>query len=375
MVQTRSSRDGGETWSNEVNLSAPGCNALYPKISLIAAGTLVAIWRRSDDSDEIIQSSASNDGGLTWSNPVDLSAPGGDAYNPQICVASAGTVIACWSRDRIIQSASSADGGLTWSTPVSVSSPGGDAYNPQMSFDAAGNIVAIWSLDDGGPHTIQSSSSADGGLTWSTPLGLSAPDGNANFPRICVNAAGDIVAIWKRSNGTNDIIQSSASTDSGATWSAPVDLSAPRGDASYPKISMDAARNVIAIWHRTDGRTSRVQSNSSSDGGLTWSTPVEHSAPENNASFPMIAMSEAGHVSAIWVSNDGSDVIAQSSSSSNGGKTWSTPVALSASGGDASSPEITMDAAGKTFAVWQRADWDNADGETSIQFARVLKGP
>ncbi len=201
----------------------------------------------------------------SWSAPVDLSAsgPGGNAYFPEISVDAAGNVHAIWYRfngiNDIIQTRSSADGGASWSDPVNLSAPGGNAYSPQISVDAAGNVHAIWSRNDGSNDIVQTRSSADGGASWSTAVNLSASGGTAYSPQISVDAAGNVHAIWYRFNGSNNIVQTRSSADGGVSWSDPVNLSAPGGDAYDPQISVDAAGNVHAIWYRSDGINSIVQ--------------------------------------------------------------------------------------------------------------------
>jgi LPXTG-motif cell wall-anchored protein len=125
-----------------------------------------AVWYRYDGSNNIIQSSTSQNGGA-WSTPEDLSATGGDAGDPQVTVSSTGLVSAVWFRwngsHNIIQSSTSQNGGA-WSTPVDLSATGASAYEPQVTVSSTGLVTAVWYRYDGSHNIIQSST-----LSNSTP--------------------------------------------------------------------------------------------------------------------------------------------------------------------------------------------------------------
>jgi hypothetical protein len=62
-----------------------------------STGLATAVWYRWNGSEDIIQSSTSQNGGA-WSTPIDLSATGQDAYDPEVTVSSTGLVTAVWYR-------------------------------------------------------------------------------------------------------------------------------------------------------------------------------------------------------------------------------------------------------------------------------------
>ncbi len=78
------------------DLSAPGQNAYVPQIAPGPSGVVTAVWRRSNGTASIIQASRYAAG--AWSAPSDLSAPGQDAYAPQIATDPSGVVTAVWYR-------------------------------------------------------------------------------------------------------------------------------------------------------------------------------------------------------------------------------------------------------------------------------------
>jgi hypothetical protein len=293
----------------------------------------------------------------SWSTPVDLSAAGGNAQGPQISVDAAGNAIAVWQRgdgsNDTVQTSSSTDGGVTWSTAEDLSAAGVIAQNPQISVDSTGTAIAVWNGWNAGTDVVQSASSTDGGLTWTIPEDIYSAGGTAFNPQISVDAAGTAYAVWYRWNGSNDIVQSATSTDGGLTWTAPEDLSTAGGTAVGPQISVDAAGTAVAVWRRNIGSNFIVQSRSSSNGGATWSTPTEDlSADISDAYGPQISAYGAGSAIAVW---EGGGTI-QSAWSGDGGVSWSIPEDLSAADGYAEDPQIIVNAAGSAVAIWRRDD-------------------
>ena len=198
-----------------------------------------------------------------WTPPVDVSAAGGDAFAPQIVVTGTNALSAIWYRSNgtndIVQSSLSTNNGATWSAPVNVSVAGGNAVLPQLVVTGANALSAIWYRYDGTNTIVQSSLSTDNGASWSAPVDVSVAGGDASGAQLVVTGTNALSAIWSRYNGTNYIVQSSSSADNGATWSAPVDVSVALGDALAPQLVVTGANALSAIWFRSNGTNNIVQ--------------------------------------------------------------------------------------------------------------------
>jgi len=158
---------------------------------------------------------------LTWSAPVDLSAAGQFASSPQVTVSADGSKLTgVWERyngsNWIVQARTSTDSGATWSPPVDLSAAGQDAYGRQVTGSADGSkLVSVWHRYNGSNWIVQARTSTDSGATWSDPVDLSAAGQDANDPRVTGSADGSrLASVWRRYNGSNNIIQ-------GATAPAP----------------------------------------------------------------------------------------------------------------------------------------------------------
>lgn len=376
-------------WSTPVNLSEAGGSAGDHRIAVDGSGNVVAVWLRFDaDSNRIAQSSWSGDGGASWSAPVNLSEPGEWASDVYIAVDGSGIGHAVWGRydgnDGRIQYTRSIDGGVSWSVPVNLSTSGGSAERPQIVVDGSGNLVAVWNRSDGSYDIIQSSRSTNSGVSWSTPVNLSLTGQDASNSRVATDGSGNVVAVWNRSDGGNQIIQASRSTNGGVSWSTPADLSESGQSAQRQQVAVDGSGNAVAVWLRNDGDDDIVQSSRLVAGGVSWSVPVDVSPAGVQAATPQIAVDGDGNAVAVWrLVVVGEATIIQSSRLVAGGVSWSAPVQLSTSGLSADNPQVAVDDSGNAVAVWQQTNGTNpiirfsqsTDGGTSWTVQTDLSEP
>lgn len=361
-------------WSTPVNLSEAGSGSGGPQIAVDGSGIAVAIWRRYDGNNDIAQSSWSVDGGASWSASVNLSVPGEGASDPRIAVDGSGIGHAVWDRydgneDRV-QYTRTVDGGVTWSAPVNLSTSGGSASRQQIAVDGSGNLIAVWRRSDGEYTIIQSSRSTDSGVSWSTPVDLSLTGQDASLPRVAADGSGNVVAVWNRSDGSDDIIQGSRSTNGGASWSTPANLSESSQSAGHQRLAVDGSGNAVAVWKRYDGNVDIVQSSRLLAGGVSWSTPVNVSPDGIQAATPQVAVDGEGNAVSVWRSYGVDGTIIQSSRSTDGGASWSTPVQLSVYPGSSDNPQVAVDGEGNVAAVWQQSNGSNG----IIRFSRSTDG-
>src|SRR5262249_44806124 len=106
------------------------------------------------------------------------------------------------------------------------------------------------------------------------------------------------------------------STDGGTTWSQPI-IVAPqdvgtvriaghevRSSDELPEFAVGPDGNIYAVWQdaRFNGTTSKIAFSMSTDGGLTWSSPIEiDQAPENIPAFtPQIHVTGGGVIGVVY---------------------------------------------------------------------------
>ncbi|KPK33591.1 MAG: hypothetical protein AMS24_00495 [Chlamydiae bacterium SM23_39] len=213
-----------------------------------------------------------------------------------------------------------------------LSNTGQDGLMPQLAINGQTNTaICVWSNIDGINYNIQSSYSTDGGQNWFT-LDVSAASSNdADQPQIAINEkTNTAICIWRCNNGSIRIIQSSYSTDGGQSWSTPIDISAEVSEE--PQIAINEKTNrAICVWRKKSGSDYIIRSSYSTDGGQNWSTPTGISAVGKDADQAQITINEQTNTAiCVWRLRDGSDYIVQSSYSTDGGQNWSTPTGISA---------------------------------------------
>ncbi len=342
--------------SSTVNLSAVGEAAVSgePEIAIDNQGNAIAVWTVYKNGYYIVQASTKSLTG-TWTTPVDISAAGSTASLPQIAIDSLGNAIAVWSSsngtDNINQASTKTFNG-TWTKPVNLSAVEKYTYNhsyPRIAIDSRGNAIAVWNMFN---NIIQASTKTLTG-TWTTPVDISASGQIPSPPQIAIDRLGNAIAVWQIYNGADNIIQASTKTLIG-TWTTPVNLSTAGQSADPPQIAIDSLGNAIAVWTRY-GRTGDKSIVQASTKTLTgnWTTPVNLSAAGGDDSNPQVAMDSLGNAIAVWLRYNGTNNIIQASTKTLT-STWTTPVDLSAAGQFTLLPKVAMDSLGNAIAVWNR---------------------
>jgi BNR repeat-like domain len=224
--------------------------------------------------------SRSLDGGNSWSIPLALIADGASFFNDKGSITAdptnANYVYAVW--DRLTGPtagptyfAVTTDEGQSWQTARSIYDPG--ATNQTIS-----NVIVVLPDDtlvdvfmeidtaaDGATTSqLRAIESSNNGTSWSSPVTIAQNEAVGAFdpqtqmpirdssliPSVAVSPSGVLYVVWQDarfSMGDHDGIALSSSTDGGATWSAPVEVNGdPKAVAFTPTINV-RADGVIGI--------------------------------------------------------------------------------------------------------------------------------
>ena len=346
------------SWLAPANLSDLGRDATEPQVAVDGAGGAVAVWARSDGSHTIIQATSRPPGG-GWAPPVNLSAVGREAIEPEIAVDPAGHAVAVWSRKSdgvhfLIQGASMTAGG-GWSSPLDISDTEKTATEPEVAIDSAGRAIAVWSRFDGSDDIIQSSALAPGvGSAWSEPVDLSAAGEDASEPQLAIDPGGDTVAVWKRLEGT-DMIAQAASRPAAGAWGSARNLSEAGGDADGPQVAVDLGGSAVAVWSRTVGGMGTVESAQMTSEGQ-WGQAVEITGAGEDATEPQVATA-AGRAIALWTLGGAGPYTSIQSSEMAAGGPWRPAENLTQPGLTQTvvSSQVALDPNGNAAAAWARS--------------------
>lgn len=244
--------------------------------------------------------------------------------------------------------------GINWSNPFFVTKTGGPDKNwivcdntPTSKF--YGHCYSEWDSTNAG-DLIQMSTSTDGGITWSAPVGTQGNDfGIGGLPLVKPNGK-VIVPIL----GFNGFVQAFSSSNGGKTWTASVNVGqfinhAEAGtirSAGLPSAAIDAKGKVYVVWPDCRFRTNCSANDlvmSKSGNGTTWTVAkripidavsggVDHFI--NGMAIEPGTAGATAHIGLAYyyypVSNCGNNcqLFAGFIQSSSGGAKWSAPQTL-----------------------------------------------
>jgi hypothetical protein len=301
----------------------PGDAAIEPYVAVNPKNpkNIVGIWMDHGAAGNV--AGVTSDGGQSWRNvaiPGLTQCTGGtspDAFDPWVSFAPNGDLYSIGYASGRLFVNKSTDGGLTWSSPIQVDTPPSTRTDdrPTITADPTDSnfVYATWNRRQKIGFNANSSQilfarSTDGGQTWQPEQVIrDAPGTDFDWgAQVTVLPDGTLIdsfteGQFKQNNpGVLTLLRSS---DHGQTWSDPIQAVvqlpqidpitnppfAPITDPDtghtvmaqpmFPSVGVDRTTgNLYAVW--IDGRFSDFQYNSialsmSSDGGLTWSAPIQ----------------------------------------------------------------------------------------------------
>src|SRR5882762_5184331 len=281
---------------------------------------------------------------VVFSSPKNISNTSADSTNDQIVVDSRGNINVVWL-DRTTPTSPysytvffgrSSDGGATFSAPLSVSHPGSSASFAGIAVAPSGIIYILWSDNSPGYYVEFFTRSADDGATFSTPQLISNAGANVGGGKMVVDSHGNIDIVWNDNSPSYYAVFFSHSTDGGASFSSPVNVSNNPLGAGGPDMNVDSAGNVYLAWVAQASfvfggvtyQGNAVFFSGSADGGATFSSPTDISGNNGPRAFITILQVAAGsmtNISVLWQASSGiPPTDAEYSYSINGGATFQT---------------------------------------------------
>ena len=352
LIQSRTRTPGGSFGPVE-DLTSNEEPAYNPQIAFGTDGTTAVAWLRFDGLNNIAQARVRPPGG-SFESVQNLSAPGQDAKDVQIAVGPDGTVAAVWQRldgYEIIQTSTRPPEG-SFSPAMNLSASGKDSYQPRVAIGSDGTAAAIWRREDALLDYIIQARIRPPGEAFAPVANLSAGGFSASEPAISVGPDGTATAIWKRSDGSNVIIQSRTRPPGGPAGPV-VDLSAPLGDAAEPGIAVGPDGTTTVVWRRTDPDNNKVVQTRTRPAGGSFATAENLTAADTSGFNPQVAIGADGTETVIWTGTDVSWSLAQARTRVPGGS-YGPISKLSEPGQDANVPQVVVDPDGVATAVWRR---------------------
>jgi hypothetical protein len=334
---------------------------------------LLAVYQEDRFPDEgcrNLTSAVSFNGGTTWQESLlpHLTVAAGGPYertsDPWVAFGTGGRAyfISLGFNETNPQNgvylSSSDDGGLTWNDPVAVHSTSQDFDDKEAAVvdnrddsPYKGRVYVGWDSITASRQQLELMTySDDGGHTFQPPVAIGSQGANLGVVPL-VGPGGIVHAVWLSYQTRQVFLLASHSTDGGQTWSRPVTVSdvlslgvdGSRTGAGLPSVAIDGSNGALYVAWEDERFTSGIDQvvlSRSTDGGQTWSAPQRVSdGAANAANFtPAVAVTPEGWVGVSYYSlrNNPSRVLVDEylAVSKTGGQTFAKSQRLTASSWD-----------------------------------------
>jgi len=330
------SKDGGNTWDNTPitrNLSNSKGEAFGPSIAVTqgAARPYIAYHDNVGGTTQVYMLRTKKK--AKFKKPVNITPGDGGAFTPRLAVDLSDAVNVVWgdtsNGGRQVVFLRSVDLGVTFTSPKIISGSSLNAFEPEIATvpltqsPVGFAIYVVWDDIVEGLGAIMFSRSLDAGETFSAPARVSRGPGSANECNIAVDSSGRIHLAWVDASGQDPQAYYSRSTNGGDTFSDPVNVSSIRNGEVH-KTVVTAFGNRVYVAFNEDLRTKQVFLATSTSGGDSFGEPVQVSnanPDRGRAHSAAMVVDPGGLLHMVWIDSSilGSDEgLMYYSSSSNG---------------------------------------------------------
>jgi len=281
--------------------------------------------------------------------------------------------------------------GITLSGTIS----GGDRfiYQSTAAFPSTGTVSSVVRFDaaNGGQtipaRTFTSSveidnSGAGGGATsWTNRIDVTtSTTATSSDVSIAVDLSGVIHMVYVNSSSSFKVAYRK-STDSGATWSNPVDIATTSMDLiEAPSLTLDSSSNLHVAYTEFNGLSYNLLYRKSTNGGTTWSNPVSITTSTDGdrwSSYPSLSIASSGDLSVAYVSTEYQLSIQNIAyrKSTNGGTSWSNRIDITTSSSASvysELPSIAVASSGNLHVAYDSTEYEPT--RTNIAYRTSLDG-
>ena len=245
----------------------------------ILFNNVVITWRETfPGGNAEVYAAMSSDSGATFGTSFNVSDTITDSFDQKIAMSGENVVIT-WTDELPgnnieVYAAMSSDSGATFGTPVNVSDTTTFSFIPQIAMSGE-NVVITWEEElPGNNIETFAAMSSDSGATFGTPVNVSDTTTNSFNQQIAMSGE-DVVIIWQEELPGNVETFAAMSSDSGATFGTPFNVSDTTTGSFNPQIST-SGENVVITWEEElPGNNFETFAAMSSDSGATFGTPVQ----------------------------------------------------------------------------------------------------
>jgi hypothetical protein len=260
------------------------------------------------------------------------------------------------------------------------SEKGVSARDADLAVGPSGDLAVVyrWWRDQPRSKQLRVATSDDGGKMWSQPSTPVDSAGKAFTPKIAWSNK-SLVVVWADERRRNRVfdIYARRSPDGGKTWEPEQILSVfpqqlPGDLYARPVLVSDGQDRLWVIWVGLRSGNSALYLSRSTDGGRRWADPVALTT-DSRSVFGDILLRAGDRMLLVWqdMRTDRDRLYAVSSSD---GATWTAPVRVdhlpADSTANTSSPTALLSPDGEALVAWE----DGRNGRADIFLARSADG-
>ena len=253
-------RPVGGRWRAPVYISPVGEQASVPKAALDARGRALVVWSGYASASFGVESANRSTSGR-WSPAVTVAS--GVSGDPDMAMNAGGRALVVWDGLTGMTRVASRSPSGNWTRPSTLSSPNDGGHNPRVALNAAGTALAVWMGAPTGQsaQTLEAAIRPAGGRFGSARVVVGEVTG---LSRVALAANGEAVVI----SSDRDVLYSNVRPPGGRFETRQM-----LGNGFAPTVGVDARGDAIALWTRSDGtnlfvRAARRTSRRSFDAGI-----------------------------------------------------------------------------------------------------------
>jgi len=262
----------------------------------------------------------------------------------------------------------SGDGARTFSVPTRISTNSDDSFNSTLAIDGAGRIYAAWTSPNPGTNNgrIFISRSSDNGHTFSAPLAVSPPSGDADSARIAADKNGSVHVIFLMDlSTTRPLLFHVLSNDGGASFSGPIQVSGNGEDVFSADLALDSTGAAYVVYFDASSIRANLRLAVAPDGQHFGGTSIISPDSSNFDTDPSLAIDANDKLTVVFAPIVGITTSSpvgqiQMVQSCDKGKTFGPQVVIANGTVQADFPAVAVDSKGgitvacRTFSTTRR---------------------
>jgi hypothetical protein len=288
-------RPAGGRWQTPVYVSPANEQASVPKPALDTRGRALVVWSAYASASFNVESANRSTSGR-WSQAVTVAI--GVSGDPDMAMNASGRAVVVWDGQAGMTRVASRSPNGNWTPSSTLSSPNDSGHNPRVALNAAGTAIAVWMGSPTGQaaQVLEAAIRPAGGRFSSARVVVGEVTG---FSRVALAANGEAVVI----SSDGDVLYSNVRPPGGR-----FETRRMLGNGFAPTVGVDARGDTLAVWTRSDGtnlfvhaarRTSRGSFDTGMDLAPAGPDCFMHRCPVGGEAA--LAVSPQGSATAVWI--------------------------------------------------------------------------